>query len=76
MITSADKASYTFRQYRKTGTTSLSDEILPTGTRVATLEGEYVCQEPSRLAVDAAGNVYPVAESVRLASYELAENPA
>lgn len=59
MITSADKTNYTFRQYRKTGTTSLSDEILPTGTRVATLEGEYVCQEPSRLAVDAAGNVYP-----------------
>lgn len=74
MITSADTADYTFRQYRKVGTTSLSDEILPVGTRVETLEGEYVCAEPSRLAIDADGNVYPVAESVRLASYELADD--
>jgi hypothetical protein len=72
VITREDKDAYTFREYRKVGTTKLSDEILPVGTRVATLEGEYVCQEPSRLAIDSAGNVYPVAESIRVASYELA----
>ena len=73
MISKDDIGNYVFREYRKTGTTKLSDEILPVGTSVATLEGEYVCQEPSRLAIDVAGNVYPVAESVRLKSYELVE---
>jgi hypothetical protein len=69
-VTKADADRYTFREYRKVGTTRLSNEVLPVGTRVETLEGEYVCAEPSRLAVDVAGNVYPVAESVFLRSYE------
>ncbi len=64
MITKQDKSNFTFKSYRKIGTTQLSDQILEVGTEVETLEGKYVCQEPSRLAVDVAGNVYPVAESV------------
>ena len=74
MIRNTNAGEYTFREYRKVDTTRLSDEVLPVGTKVATLEGEYVCQEPSRLAMDVAGNVYPVAESVFVRSYELAEN--
>jgi hypothetical protein len=69
-ITKNDTANFTFNEYRKVGTTKLSDEVLPAGTRVATLEGEYVCSEPSRLAIDASGNVYPVACSVFEKSYE------
>lgn len=69
-ITKADASKFTFTQYRKIGTTSLSNEVLPPGTKVQTLEGEYTCAEPSRLAIDAAGNVYPVAESVFRKSYE------
>ncbi len=70
MITKADAANYTFAEYRKVGTTKLSDEVLPAGTQVQTLEGAYTCAEPSRLAIDAAGNVYPVAESIMRKSYE------
>lgn len=71
-ITKDDASKFTFAEYRKVGTTKLSNEILGVGTKVKTLEGEYVCAEPSRLAIDASGNVYPVAETVRLKSYELA----
>lgn len=71
-ITKKDACKFTFAEYRKVGTTKLSNEILPLGTKVETLEGEYTCAEPSRLAIDAAGNVYPVAESIRLKSYERA----
>ena len=70
-ITKDDARNFSFSDYRKVGTTKLSNEILPVGTKVETLEGEYTCTEPSRLAIDAAGNVYPVAESIRLKSYEL-----
>ena len=70
-ITKDDARNFSFSDYRKVGTTKLSNEILPVGTKVETLEGEYTCIEPSRLAIDAAGNVYPVAESIRLKSYEL-----
>lgn len=73
-ITRGDAGNYTFREYRKVGTTKLSNEVLPAGTRVETLEGEYVCAEPSRLAIDVQGNVYPVAESVAVRSYELVED--
>lgn len=73
-ITRGDADNYTFREYRKVGTTKLSNEVLPAGTRVETLEGEYVCAEPSRLAIDVQGNVYPVAESVVVRSYELVED--
>lgn len=69
-VTKDDAARYTFAEYRKVGTTNLSNELLPVGTRVETLEGEYICAEPSRLAIDAAGNVYPVAESIFRQSYE------
>lgn len=69
-ITKADIDRFTFGEYRKVGTTKLSYELLEKGTSVATLEGEYVCAEPSRLAIDASGNVYPVAESVVQKSYE------
>ena len=70
MITKDDVSRFTFAEYRKIGTTKLSDEVLPTGTEVQTLEGVYTCAEPSRLAIDAAGNVYPVAESIKQKSYE------
>lgn len=71
-ITKNDVGKFTFAQYRKVGTTKLSNEILPTGTKIETLEGEYTCHEPSRLAIDSSGNVYPIAESVKLKSYESA----
>jgi hypothetical protein len=75
MITNQDAALFTFAEYRKLGTTKLSDQVLPVGTKVQTSEGVYVCSEPSRLALDANGNVYPVAESVFAKSYQLAETP-
>jgi hypothetical protein len=75
MILKEHKDQFTFRLYHKIGTTQLSDEILPAGTVVRTLEGDYTCAEPSRLAVDASGNVYPVAESIFQKTYKLtAEN--
>lgn len=70
VITRHDIEHFTFREYRKHGTTKLSNETLEVGQRVQTLEGEYVCGELSRLAIDAKGNVYPVAESVFAVSYE------
>lgn len=73
LITKDDASRFTFSEYRKVGTTKMSDQTLPTGTKVQTPEGEYTCAEPSRLAIDAAGNVYPVAESIKNASYEPAE---
>jgi len=69
-ITKSDVARFTFAEYRKVGTTKLSNEVLALGTEVETLEGNYTCAEPSRLAIDAAGNVYPVAESIFQKSYE------
>jgi hypothetical protein len=73
MITREDISDFNFDEYRKLGTTKLSRETLPIGTKVLTLEGEYVCTEPSRLAIDVAGNVYPVAESVFFVCYEKAK---
>lgn len=70
-ISKDDVSKFTFKEYRKVGTTRLSDESLAVGTKVQTLEGEYTCAEPSRLAIDAAGNVYPVAESIFRKSYDL-----
>lgn len=70
VITRHDIEHFTFREYRKHGTTKLSNETLEVGQRVQTLEGEYACGELSRLAIDAKGNVYPVAESVFAVSYE------
>jgi hypothetical protein len=72
-ITKNDVDSFTFREYRKVGTTKLSDELLEPGTTVETLEGDYTCAEHSRLAIDVAGNVYPVAESIVQKSYERAD---
>lgn len=74
-ITKADAEKFTFEEYRKVGVTRLSNETLPVGTVVDTLEGLYTCAEPSRLAIDAAGNVYPVAESIFLKSYEPVLSP-
>ncbi len=70
MITKDDVSLFDFDEYRKVGTTKLSRQVLSTGTRVQTLEGEYVCAEESRLAIDASGNVYPVANSIFEKSYE------
>lgn len=74
-INKGDAGRFTFREYEKIGTTKLSDEMLDPGTVVGTLEGEYTCAEPSRLAIDVNGNVYPVAESARLKSYRLPPPP-
>lgn len=74
MITKHDIDQYSFSEYRKLGTTKLSDETLPKGTEVETLEGVYTCAEPSRLAIDSDGNVYPVAESIFNQVYERADS--
>lgn len=68
-ITKSDVRLFTFGRYTKRVATQISDEILPTGTVVDTLEGLYTCKEPSRLAIDVSGNVYPIAESVFTESY-------
>ncbi len=72
MITKANIGKFTWDDYEKIGTTRLSRETLPAGTKVETLEGEYTCAESSRLAVDVNGNVYPVADSVFQKSYRRA----
>jgi hypothetical protein len=69
LIVRGDVACFTFREYRKIVRTRISDEVLPAGTRVQTLEGESVCTQPSRLAVDVAGNIYLVEESMFVRSY-------
>jgi hypothetical protein len=70
VITKNDIPNFTFDEYQKIATTKLSREMLSPGTEVETLEGKYVCAEPSRLAIDVKGNVYPVAESVVQGSYK------
>src|SRR4051794_1183520 len=70
MITKNHVLDYTFDEYEKQGKTKLSREILPVGTQVETLEGVYTCSEESRLAIDASGNVYPVANSIFEKSYK------
>jgi hypothetical protein len=72
IITKNDVQQFTFAEYRKVGTTKFSNEILPAGTTVRALEGNYICAEESRLRIDAAGNVFPVAHSVFFKSYEKA----
>lgn len=72
-ITREDVGRFTFHEYRKISTTKLSDELLEAGCEVMTLEGKYTCAERSRLAIDAAGNVYPIAESIVQKTYERAE---
>lgn len=69
LITNESIGNFTFAEYEKIGTTKLSNEVLAVGQRVKTLEGEYTCAEPSRLAIDASGNVYPVAVSIFERSY-------
>jgi hypothetical protein len=64
MITKDDTHKFDFLDYRKVGTTKISVETLPAGTMVQTLEGLWTCKEPSKLALDAAGNVYPIAVSI------------
>lgn len=71
-LTRADVDRFTFREYRKTVLTKISDEVLPAGTRVGTLEGECVGSEPSRLAIDVAGNLYLVEERMFARSYIVA----
>lgn len=68
-VEKGDAARFTFKRYRKTAISEISDEVLPVGTVVRTLEGDYTCGEPSRLAKDVSGNVYPIAVSVFDKSY-------
>jgi hypothetical protein len=71
MITKADIDKFHFREYRKIGTTKISDETLPIGTKIETSEGIFTLSAPSALAIDADGNVYPITESVIQKSFEL-----
>jgi hypothetical protein len=73
MITKADIPKYTFQEYRRIVPTRISDEVLQIGTQVEILGSVYTCTEPSRLAIDVSGNVYPVAESVFKKSYSAVE---
>jgi hypothetical protein len=73
MITKEDVGLYSFSKYRKVTLTPLSDQVLPPGTEVQTKEGVYICAESSRLTVDQAGDVYPVAESEFRKTYERAD---
>lgn len=73
-ITRHDVDRFTFREYRKTVLTKISDEVLPAGARVGTLEGECVGSEPSRLAIDVAGNLYLVEERMFARSYIVARS--
>lgn len=72
-INKDDATAFHYQRYRKKGTTEISDEVIPAGTKVATLEGDYRCSEQSRIARDVKGNVYPIAESVFSESYEKAD---
>lgn len=74
IITKDNLENFTFQKYRKTNLTSISDQTLLPGTKVQTLEGEWVCNEPSRLALDNEGNVYPIAESIFKTTYIVAVN--
>lgn len=71
MITKDDVVNFTFCEYAKSARTFISDQTLDVGSHVQTLEGEYVCTEPSRLALDVDGNVYPIAESIFFKTYVL-----
>lgn len=73
IITKKDIDKYNFEKYKKSTTTKISIEVLPVGSKVETLEGNYTCQVPSRLAIDEEGNIYPIAETIFEKSYELAE---
>lgn len=70
MITKEQISPFTFRDYVKRGVTRISDQTLQPGDQVLTLEGKWTCAEPSRLALDIDGNVYPIAESVFEKVYE------
>lgn len=70
MITKHDIGQFTFSKYVKVGTTEISNQTVLAGTQVETLEGAYTCAEPSRIALDVAGNVYPIAESVFQRCYQ------
>ncbi len=73
IITKKDINKYNFEEYKKVKNTKISIEVLPVGSKVETLEGNYTCQVPSRLAIDEDGNVYPIAETIFDKSYELAD---
>lgn len=72
IITKQNLDCFTFLNYQKIGSSKISDQTLDPGTKVQTLEGEYICTEHSRLAIDVAGNIYPIAESIFKKSYVLA----
>lgn len=69
MIKKTDKNKFTFSRYQKIQCTEISDQILPIGSEVETLEGVYKISEPSHLAIDMDGNIYPIARSIFIKSY-------
>ena len=70
-ITKDNLEGFTFDLYEKSQLTPISRERLQAGTKVQTLEGEWTCEKFSRLAKDANGNIYPIAESILVKSYRL-----
>lgn len=69
-ITSASaEAMGTFSEYRKIATTRISDFTVPPGVPYQTPEGLRAEDEPTRIAFDVQGCVYPIRESVFGASY-------
>lgn len=70
MITNRDISVLHFQEYRKLGVTKISDEVMSVGTQVEVLGSVYTCNESSRIAIDAAGNVYPIAVSIFEKAFE------
>ena len=77
-ITSATAETMgTFSEHRKVATTRISDFTVPPGIPYQTPEGLRAEDEPTRIAFDVQGGVYPIRESVFVASYAaLSTTPA
>ena len=60
-----------FSLYRKAARTLISNRTFPPGTIYQTPEGLRAEDEETRCAVDVQGGIYPIRESVFLASYVL-----
>lgn len=64
------KANRGFAPYRKRVLTFISTTTVPAGTVFQTPEGLKAEDEECRIAFDIQGGIYPIRESVFLASYE------
>jgi len=64
------EAMGTFSQHRKVATTRISDFTVPPGVPYETPEGLRAEDEPTRVAFDVQGGIYPIRESVFRESYQ------